>query len=309
MRWRIVEADPRGKMKAERHDLAAIPPDVAEIFAVRRPDPLPIDILIALMREPGRRPRKRPRLVQLSNVGDIQAQVNEPPAVTPRGADARHAHSVAREELPHAGAVEARGRTWCRGRCRAARPAPESTRSRRPSRCRRARCRTARRTWYWRGRTVRQPDAIRIDAAASAAHARRLAPLRRPDVTNLNVILKGCLRNDCSAHPVPHRRQQPDVPRVSRDPRSQWSRRQVHERRVRLRDDAAQADRRSLAGLHRGVVRSGRADVPRCARLGLQGQSHADARRSRRADHMGARRVRGAGRADRQRARGSRPTT
>ena len=35
------------------------------------------------------------------------------------------------------------------------------------------------------------------------------------------------------------------------------------QRRVRLRDDAAQADQRSPAAVHRGVVRSRRADVPR----------------------------------------------
>ena len=52
-----------------------------------------------------------------------------------------------------------------------------------------------------------------------------------------------------SAHSVPDRRQQPDVPRVSRDPRSQRSRRQIHQRGLRLRDDAAQAHRGSLAGI------------------------------------------------------------
>src|SRR4026209_2223823 len=53
---------------------------------------------------------------------------------------------------------------------------------------------------YWRGRTVRHPDTIKSEAAARAAIARRLAPLRRPDITSLNVILKGCLR--MTARPI-----------------------------------------------------------------------------------------------------------
>ena len=63
-------------------------------------------------------------------------------------------------------------------------------------------------------------------------------------------------------------------------------------------DDAAQAAGRPPAGVHRGVVRPGRADLPRRAGDRLQGQPRADARRPRRADPVGARGVRGAGRAD-----------
>ena len=55
---------------------------------------------------------------------------------------------------------------------------------------------------------------------------------------------------------------------------------------------------RSPAAVHRRVVRSRRADVPRRHRHRLQGQPRADAGRSRRADPVGARGVRSDGRAD-----------
>ena len=100
--------------------------------------------------------------------------------------------------------------------------------------------------------------------------------------------------------PLPDRRQLADVSRVSRDARLRpdRSRRKVHPRRLHLRDDAAQADRRSPAAVHRRVVRSRRPDVPLRDGDRLQGQPRADAARSRRADPVGARGVRSDGRAD-----------
>ena len=62
----------------------------------------------------------------------------------------------------------------------------------------------------------------------------------------------------CRPHPVPDRRQQPDVPRLPRDPRADAVRRQVHQRRLRLRHDAAEAAGGSPAGVHRRVVRPAR---------------------------------------------------
>ena len=71
----------------------------------------------------------------------------------------------------------------------------------------------------------------------------------------------------------------------------------------RLRDDAAQADRRSSSRVHGGVVRSGRPHVSRSAGHRLQGQPRGHARRSRGTDQLGAPGVRGDGRADPDRRR------
>ena len=58
--------------------------------------------------------------------------------------------------------------------------------------------------------------------------------------------------------PLPHRRLEPDVPRVPRDPRPDRPGRPVDQRRLRLRDDAAEADRGPPARVHRRGVRPGR---------------------------------------------------
>ncbi len=99
------------------------------------------------------------------------------------------------------------------------------------------------------------------------------------------------------ASPVPHRRQLADVSRLPRDPRPHRARWPFDERRLRLLGDAAQAARRSPAGVHRRLLRSRGSDVPRGAVGRLQGKPCADAVRSGRAGPAGAGSLRGPRRA------------
>src|SRR5205085_9103251 len=100
--------------------------------------------------------------------------------------------------------------------------------------------------------------------------------------------------NRAQTHAVLNRWQLADVSRLSRDPRAERTRRPFHQRRVRVRDDAAQAAERSQAAVHRGRLRPSRPDVSLRACRRLQGQSRADAVRFGRADSARACGVRGA---------------
>ena len=139
-------------------------------------------------------------------------------------------------------------------------------------------------------------------AAGSAANASAAssAAARRVGIGENDIQLRRQIaRSPRSSHAANllDRRQFADVPRVPRDPRTHRSGRPIDERGLRLRDDAPQADRRSQSRVHRRVIRSRRADVPRRAVRRLQGEPHADAVGPRRAGAARARSVRGPGRA------------
>ena len=104
---RVVIRNLARDVHLEDDHLAARPPGDRCVFRSRSHS-LSIHEVVALAVEPVRGPREHPLSLQLSNVGNVEADVDEPPAVAPRQREARRGRSGNLKQRAHSFAIETR---------------------------------------------------------------------------------------------------------------------------------------------------------------------------------------------------------